>query len=111
MEYSGWVAMNPDLAEAWRMERPEELASPSNQATMFRFLQLAIFREFEDSHYQYERGLFTADEFEARRVLWRVNLSAPGAQRIWASQREPSPPASEPRSMPSWRRWVAECWR
>ena len=33
------------------------------------------FREWENSYYQYERGLFTEEEFEARRRFWRLRLA------------------------------------
>lgn len=46
-------------------------------------------REWENSYYQYERGLFSAEEFEARRALWIRNMTRlEGFRDIWATERE-----------------------
>ena len=42
---------------------------------MFVSLATGILREYENSHYQYERGLFTPEEFEVRVVRWRTTVS------------------------------------
>lgn len=36
-----------------------------------------MLREWENSFYQYEEGLFTMPEFEARRENWRLILAGP----------------------------------
>ena len=60
---------------------------------MYTFLVHGILREFEDSHYQYERGLFTEEEYLARTVRWRVNMARPGWRDVWANQGETYAPS------------------
>jgi hypothetical protein len=53
----------------------------------------ANFREWENSFYQYERGLFTAEEFEARRVRWRANMALTPWAELWPTIREQFAPS------------------
>ena len=46
-----------------------------------------MFREWENSHSQYERGLFTPEEFEPRIERWRLNMAFPGFQEVWEATR------------------------
>ena len=50
--------------------------------------QLPVLREWENSRYQYERGLFTPEEFEARLVRWQVTMTQPGFREVWEGSRE-----------------------
>ena len=54
---------------------------------------LGILREFENSHYQYERSLFTPDEFGARLFTWRRVMGQQGARDIWVNEREAFAPS------------------
>ena len=60
---------------------------------MFVSLATGILREYENSHYQYERGLFTPEEFEVRVVHWRTTVSSPGFRAIWEASRETFSPS------------------
>ena len=88
MTYMGWVATNPELARVVATGYPtgvSQLATGDSQ--MLIFLLNGIFREWENSHYQYEQGLFTTAEFEARLDRWRMNMALPGYQEEWAQTR------------------------
>jgi len=88
MEFSGWVATNRDLADVFRRgQRAGYAALDSTEVTMFTLLVHGIFREWENSFYQYERGLFTPEEFQGRVERWRLSLDERGYRQYWASQR------------------------
>ncbi len=89
MTYTSWIGTDLEVAAVYRRGNAlglDELEDPEN--TMYRLLVAGIFREWENSHYQYERGLFTSDEFESRVERWRRNMSNPGFRDYWQSSRE-----------------------
>ena len=83
MEYMGWVATSRDLAGVNARGQSGMADLDSEEQQMFRLLTNAQFREWENSHYQYEAGLFTPEEFEARTQTWRYNLAYPGYREVW----------------------------
>ena len=87
MEFYGWMATSRDLAEAWVRALAGANADPADLRLVQSYLD-GVFREWENSHYQYERGLFTEQEFEARVGRWRQSLASPGFEQYWADQRE-----------------------
>ena len=84
MEFSGWIASSRDLSDVYgRGTQGRANLEPSERA-MFTFLVHGIMREWENSLYQFERGLFTAEEFEAYTRRWRMNMSAHrGYREFW----------------------------
>ena len=72
MEYLGWRATSPELAAV--LAKADSVGSDGlsvaerQQWSGYYGGQL---REWGNSFYQFERGLFTRDEFEARREFWR----------------------------------------
>ena len=46
------------------------------------------FREWENSYYQYQRGLFTREDFEPRVGRWRSALASPAWRSRWDLLRE-----------------------
>ena len=105
MTYMGWIATNRDLAGVQTRGQSGLAGLDTTESQMYRLLTNGIFREWENSHYQYERGLFTTEEFEPRIERWRLNMAFPGNREVWTRVRDTiSPPASEPRSTASWRR-------
>ena len=94
MTYTSWVGTDLEVAAVyWRGNDLglDELEEP--ESTMYLLLVAGIFREWENSHYQYERGLFTAEEFEARVERWRVNMSNPGFRGYWERSRQTFAPS------------------
>ena len=78
MAYYGWVATNRDLAEVLQRGNPGSAELNPVDASMQFFALQQIFREYENSYYQYEQGLFTSEELEARFDAWRGGLRNQG---------------------------------
>jgi hypothetical protein len=77
MEYLGWQATSPELSAAMYEARDAGTVqglTPAEQGQVVGWLG-GQFREWENSYYQYERGLFTPEEFEARYARWRGLLA------------------------------------
>lgn len=74
--YLGWVATNPQLADIRGRARLEGVDGLSDtETTQLNAFVSAEFRIWENTFYQYERGLFTQPEFEARRNTWIDRLT------------------------------------
>jgi hypothetical protein len=91
MEYLSWLATSPELAaslekigtEGWAALAPHERTPVTGYVA-------GIFREAENSYYQFERGLFTPDEYEARSQFWRLIFTGDHAAAyadVWQSFR------------------------
>ena len=94
MEFYGWSATNRDLADVWSRSLPLRLADLERvDRQVFISYAQGVFREWEKSHYQFERGLFTQDEFEARVARWRGLMLFPSARDFWANQRDSFAPS------------------
>ncbi|MGD2046755.1 MAG: hypothetical protein PVJ80_15070 [Gemmatimonadota bacterium] len=98
MSYMGWAATSPELAAAHAaVQRGEVSALSEAELWMYRWFVIAQFREWENSYYQFQQGLFTVAEFEGRAAVWRSQLLAEGGGRVfrnaWSASREGfSPP-------------------
>ena len=46
-----------------------------------------VVREWENSQYQTERGLFTPEEYEARVERWRAGVRLPAFREFWEGDR------------------------
>ena len=88
MTYSLEIGSGRDAADVFVRGNADLDELDSTEQQMYRGLTGAILREFENSHYQYERGLFSADEFESRLVRWQNLMVHPGMRDIWDSSRE-----------------------
>ena len=86
MEMYGWVATNRDLATVWSAGLRGVLEDPIDQAMFTSYLQ-GIMREWENSHRQFQLGLFSQDEFEARLNRWRSLLAIDSARNVWTRSR------------------------
>jgi hypothetical protein len=88
MEYYGWVATSPDLADVFaRGNRLGARELEGGEFMMYTYVVQGILREYENSFYQYTQGLFTAEEFQARLERWAVGMSERGWRDIWSSAR------------------------
>lgn len=86
MSYLELVAATPHLAEAMDVGGflGMEALDPTGRRMLASHL-LAVFREWENSHYQYEQGLFSAEEYEARRSVWIAMMAGTQAARdVWS---------------------------
>ena len=75
MTYLGWMATSPELAAIENKARSIGIGSlDPTERNQYRNFVGAQLREWENSFYQYERGLFTQADYEARRETWRNRL-------------------------------------
>ena len=88
MEFSSWVATNRDLADVTLRGTAGLAELDPVERRMLAFFQHGLMREWENSHYQYQQGLFTPEEFEPRVERWRQTMSLPGYREYWEGQRE-----------------------
>ena len=76
MMYLSWSATSPELSAAISKARTEgEDALTNLEAGRYQSWLAAQFREWENSHYHFEQGMFSQGEFDARRVRWTRQLS------------------------------------
>jgi hypothetical protein len=87
MTLNSWIATNEYTANiAFRGGRGE-LEPGTPEAISFDQLVTGVFREWENSLYQYEQGLFDQPEFDARKRAWSVFLVVPGVRGYWKKRR------------------------
>jgi hypothetical protein len=89
MQWMEWIGTNPASAEVWERGNFQGLASltePGERA-MFTVLFQGHLREWENSLYQFERGLYTEEEFVPRTQVWRDMIVSPGYLEAWAIYR------------------------
>jgi hypothetical protein len=88
MMYSEWVTTEPELAEAVsKLESGMESMTPRERVMIGYFLA-GVWREWENSYYQYKSGLFDSSEFEPRMGRWRSQMATPATQLQWCNQRQ-----------------------
>jgi hypothetical protein len=95
MEFLGWVATNRELAAA-ESRSADASGLPELDPTDRRMLvshRRGVIREWENSHYQYERGLFTSEEFQARVTNWRGAMNNWVFREVWTNWRETYAPS------------------
>ena len=84
MEYLGWLATNSETAVvAVRADSLGRGSLNSAELRMWNAFNNAVFREWENSYYQYRRGLFSEEEFEARLAIWRGSMVRAGQREAW----------------------------
>ena len=93
MEYLGWLATSPELAAALVQSDTTKYDSLTSEARLHLIgYTIGQLREWENSFYQYENGLFGEEEIDARRSVWRNFLSrtagAATNREIWGNYRE-----------------------
>ena len=88
MMFSEWVTTEPEMAAAIVASAEGlEKMSPEHR-TMYAYFMAGVLREWENSYYQYQRGLFDAEEFEPRMERWRSQMMAPSARATWQTTRQ-----------------------
>lgn len=88
MMFSGWIGTSEYAADVL-LRGTEGLLEPGTpEYYSYGFLVHGILREWENSFYQYEQGLFDKSEFEPRRNRWRTNMALPGYRDYWAGSAE-----------------------
>lgn len=88
MVFAGWIGTNPQAADVFERGREGYSHLAPGEETQFTFLVGAMLREWENTSYQYQQGLFTKEEFSARMARWESNLLRPGIQEYWSRNQE-----------------------
>ena len=88
MMFSGWIGTSEYAAGVLSKGTGNQLEPGTPEFYSYGFLLHGIFREWENSFYQYEQGLFDESEFEPRRYRWRTNMRLTGYRDHWANGRE-----------------------
>lgn len=88
MTMSSWISTNEFAANLIPPGSRGELEPGSAEAIAFDQLLTGMMREWENSLYQYEQGLFDASEFNARKQAWKGFLMQPGVSAFWARRNE-----------------------
>ena len=84
------VVDNADFSEIASDFRTNPNAYPIDSSERFRyvFYTLSQFRMWENEWYQFQKGLFDANEFQSRVVTWQRNMDVEAKKEIWLTQRD-----------------------
>ena len=76
---------NSEFAEVANKLRsdPKSYADISPERFQYALFVLSQLRIWENEFFQYQKGLFEADEFEARTNTWKVNISITSTLNVW----------------------------
>ncbi|MDX1492023.1 MAG: hypothetical protein R3332_12115 [Pseudohongiellaceae bacterium] len=86
MMFSEWVATEMDLADTIAKANLGLPLEPGERV-MHAYFLAGVWREWENSHYQFEQGLFDKGEFEPRMQRWRETMLSPSIRRSWKQTR------------------------
>lgn len=87
MLLSEWL-FSDDMPEVFLSGRRCELPFGSTDYWRFLFLATGVFREWENSVYQAQLGLYDEAEFAPRRARWERAMANPGFRYIWSISRQ-----------------------
>lgn len=80
------TSFNSDLSSIIvRSGNGEELSE--TESFQYSLRMYALFRYFENVHYQYRQGLYDNSEFEAQQIAWKWALSSDTAKATWCEYR------------------------
>ena len=84
------IVDNADFSEIASDFRINPNAYPIDSSERFRyvFYTLSQFRMWENEWYQFQKGLFDANEFQSRVVTWQRNMDVEAKKEIWLTQRD-----------------------
>jgi len=89
MEYYGWLANDRELAQIVVTATREGVDDLDEvERRMWTGFAVAVLREWENSQYQHERGLFSVDEYEGRFINMREMIRTPGFRWTWRNEGE-----------------------
>ena len=78
---------NPQFADVHRRGTfGEELTATEHHQLYFHYL--AVFRYFENIHYQYRQGLYDDTEFSAHREAYKVVMNSQLVVELWCGYRD-----------------------
>ena len=88
MMFTDWVATNRYTAEVLTLSGQGKIEPGTPEAVSFEFFAQGVIREWENSYYQYEQGLFESEEFAPRIVRWRQIISLGPVREYWARSKD-----------------------
>jgi len=88
MTMTSWISTNEFAANLIPLGARGELEPGSPESIAFDQLLTGMMREWENSLYQYEQGLFDASEFNARMQAWSGFVTQPGVRSFWTRRKE-----------------------
>ena len=87
MMFSEWVTTEPEMAAALVAAGQSLENIDPEHFMMYSYFMAGVWREWENSYYQYQQGLFEAAEFEPRIVRWENVMQSRAARTLWTSTR------------------------
>jgi len=87
MMFSEWVTTEPEMAVAIVAAGEGLESMEPEHRVMYAYFLAGTWREWENSYFQYEQGLFAAEEFEARMNRWRSLMLTPASRQQWQGSR------------------------
>lgn len=88
MLVSEWVTTEPEMALSISEAAMGLEAMHPERLVMYGYFMAGVWREWENSYYQYQRGLFEAAEFEPRMERWHAQMQSSAARSLWTGNRE-----------------------
>lgn len=82
MTLTEWIGTDSAVASIFRRGN-NGLELNEDERIMYDFLVNGMFREWENSQYQYRRGLYSSEEYESRRGRWQREMARPGFRDVW----------------------------
>lgn len=86
MMFSEWVATEIDLADTIAKVSAGEALTPG-EATQYAYFLAGVWREWENSYYQFQQGLFDRNEFEPRMNRWHDMMRNVHNRNSWKATR------------------------
>jgi len=86
MMFSEWVATEIELADTIAKVNAGQELTPG-EAVQHAYFLAGVWREWENSHYQFEQGLFDRDEFEPRMNRWVSTMRVKPVRDAWVATR------------------------
>lgn len=86
MMFSEWVATEVDLAEVIAKANSGQELSPT-EAVQHGYFLAGVWREWENSYYQYQQGLFDREEFVPRMHRWEEMMRNSYVSNSWVATR------------------------
>jgi hypothetical protein len=87
MMLSEWVTTEPEMAVALAQAGSGLENMTPEHRIMYGYFLAGVWREWENSYYQYQEGLFDSREFQPRMERWRSQMTTPAARTTWAGSR------------------------
>lgn len=86
MMFSEWVATESELALAIAKANAGQAMEPA-EVIQYAYFLAGVWREWENSYYQFQQGLFDRDEFEPRMNRWHDMMRTKLVRDSWLATR------------------------